>query len=272
VLLESSNKSSNPIIKNSGATDVIETDKRGSTLVITIARPAQRNAVNRAVSLGIAEALDRLDQDADLRVGILTGRGGSFCAGMDLKAFLDGERPELEGRGFGGLTERSPAKPLIAAVEGYALAGGFELALACDLIVAAENAVFGLPEVSRGLVAGSGGLVRLPARIPRNIALQYALTGERMDATTALRWGLINELVPAGESLTAALNLAYRIAQNAPLAVAMSKRIVNEATAWPQSEIWERQTPLVDAVLATEDAREGARAFAEKREPRWTGR
>jgi enoyl-CoA hydratase len=257
---------------DSDVTSVVEIEKRGATLVIAINRPAQRNAVNREVSEQIAAGLDLLDGDSALRVGILTGRGGSFCAGMDLKAFLDGQRPELEGRGFGGLTERSPQKPLIAAVEGYALAGGFELALACDLIVAAETAVFGLPEVCRGLVAGSGGLVRLPARIPRAIALQFALTGERMDAQTALHWGLANELAPEGEALDAALGLAARIERNAPQAVAMSKRIVNESPGWPQAEIWARQTPLVDAVLATDDAREGARAFAEKREPRWTGR
>ncbi len=252
-------------------TQVVDIERHGTTLIIAINRPAQRNAVNRDVSLLIANALGELDADNDLRVGILTGRGGSFCAGMDLKAFLDGQRPELEGRGFGGLTECGPEKPLIAAVEGYALAGGFELALACDLIVASASAVFGLPEVSRGLVAGSGGLVRLPARIPRGIALQYALTGERMDADTALRWGLVNELVPEGEALSGALRLAALISRNAPQSVAVSKRIIYTSPAWPQDEIWARQAPLVDAVLATEDAREGARAFAEKREPQWTG-
>ena len=191
---------------------------------------------------------------------------------MDLKAFAAGQRPELEGRGFGGLTERGPDKPLIAAVEGFALAGGFELALACDLIVAAEGATFGLPEVSRGLVAGSGGLVRLPRRIPPAIALQYALTGDRMDAPTAQRWGLVSDLLPDGQALTGALALAERIAANAPLAVAMSKRIVCESAGWTPEDQWQKQKPLVDAVLATEDAREGARAFAEKRSPVWSGR
>lgn len=250
----------------------VQVERSGSTLVIAIDRPERRNAVNRAVSLGIAAALDRLDADPTLTVGILTGRGGNFCSGMDLKAFLDGERPEIEGRGFGGLTEAPPAKPLIAAVEGYALAGGCELVLACDLIVAADDAKFGLPEVKRGLVAGSGGLVRLPQRIPRAIALEYVLTGDFLDAPTAHRWGLVNQLTPNGGALSGALALAARIAANGPLAVAMSKRIIVESAAWPAAEIWSRQTSLVDAVLATEDAREGALAFTEKRPPRWQGR
>jgi enoyl-CoA hydratase len=244
-------------------------EEQDATLVISIDRPRQRNAVNRAVSLGIAAALDRLDREPELRVGVLTGRGGSFCAGMDLRAFLAGERPELEHRGFGGLTEAAPRKPLIAAVEGYALAGGCELALACDLIVAAEDAWFGLPEVTRGLVAGSGGLIRLPRRIPAAIALEYALTGERMAAPVAHGWGLVNRLTPSGGALQGALGLARQITANAPLAVAMSKRIVRESSAWRDDEIWDRQRPLVDSVLGSDDAQEGARAFAEKRAPIW---
>ena len=247
-------------------------EPRGGVLVITINRPAQRNAVNREVSLGIAAALDRLDADDDLRVGVLTGAGGSFCSGMDLKAFVTGERPELEGRGFGGLTECSPVKPLIAAVEGFALAGGCELALACDLIVAGEGAAFGLPEVCRGLVAGSGGLVRLPRRIPAGIALEYALTGDRMSAEAAHRWGLVNRLVPTGEALAEALRLADQIAANAPLSLAMTKRIMTESADWPREGIWDRQRPLAEAVIGSEDASEGARAFAEKRPPVWRGR
>ncbi len=229
-------------------------EERGATLVIEINRPQQRNAVNRAVSLGIAAALDELDKRLDLRVGILGGRGGSFCSGMDLRAFLDGERPELDGRGFGGLTEAPPRKPLIAAVEGYALAGGCELALACDLIVAAEDAWFGLPEVCRGLIAGSGGLVRL-----------------RQAAPIAHGWGLVNRLAPPGQALAEALRLAERITANAPLSVAISKQILRECTDWPASEIWERQRPMVESVLASKDAQEGARAFAEKRTPLWRG-
>lgn len=250
----------------------VEIEQVDATLVIAINRPAQRNAVNQAVSLAIAGALDRLDSDRRLRVGVITGRGGSFCAGMDLKAFLDGERPELEGRGFGGVTEAPPKKPLIAAVEGYALAGGCELALACDLIVAAENAWFGLPEVTRGLVAGSGGLVRLPRRIPSAIALEYALTGERMSAQTAHQWGLVNRIASSGEALKEALALAAQITSNAPLSTLMTKRIIQESSRWGEDEIWDRQRLLTESVLGSEDAQEGARAFAEKRAPDWKGK
>ncbi|MEA3132519.1 MAG: enoyl-CoA hydratase [Gammaproteobacteria bacterium] len=250
----------------------VHIEQQGEILVVSIDRPRQRNAVNQAVSTAIAGALDRLDQEPELRVGILTGRGGTFCAGMDLRAFLAGERPEIENRGFGGLTESPPRKPLIAAVEGYALAGGCELALACDLIVAADDAWFGLPEVTRGLVAGSGGLVRLPRRIPAAIALEYALTGERMDAPTAHRWGLVNRLTASGGALSGALALAERITRNAPLAVAMTKRIMRESGGWHDEELWHRQRPLVESVLASDDAQEGARAFADKRAPQWRGR
>lgn len=250
----------------------VAVERRGPVLVVAIDRPERRNAVDAAVSRAIAAALDELDRDAGLRVGVLTGRGGAFCSGMDLKAFVAGERPELPGRGFGGLTERPPAKPLIAAVEGFALAGGCELALACDLIVAAEDALFGLPEVARGLVAGSGGLIRLPRRIPQAIALEYVLTGARMTAEVAHRWGLVNRLAPSGGALAAALQLANEIAANAPLSVIASKRIVREAPSWPEPEIWDRQRPLAEAVIGSADAQEGARAFAEKREPVWCGR
>lgn len=252
-------------------TSPLQTEQQGTTLIMSIDRPAQRNAVNRAVSLAIAAALDRLDQQPELRVGVLTGREGTFCSGMDLRAFLGGERPELDNRGFGGLTEAPPRKPLVAAVEGYALAGGCELALACDLIVAAEDAWFGLPEVTRGLVAGSGGLVRLPRRIPPAIALEYALTGERMSATIAHGWGLVNRLTPSGGALQGALALASRIAANAPLSVEMTKRIMGESVGRPDETIWEWQRPLVESVLASEDAQEGARAFAEKRAAIWRG-
>ncbi len=249
----------------------VTVEQRGATLVVTIDRPARRNAVNQSVALAVAAAMDRLDADTSLRVGIITGSGGCFCAGMDLIAFLQGERPEIPGRGFAGVTETPPRKPLIAAVEGFALAGGCELALACDLIVAAENASFGLPEVTRGLVAGSGGLVRLPRRIPPAIALEYALTGERMDARTAHGWGLVNRVTAPGAALDGALALAQSIIKNGPLAVEMTKRIVVESPSWASDETWSRQAPLVESVVASDDAREGARAFAEKRAPRWSG-
>jgi enoyl-CoA hydratase len=190
---------------------------------------------------------------------------------MDLKAFLDGERVELEGRGLAGIVKRPPSKPLIAAVEGYALAGGCEIALACDLIVAAENAQFGIPEVRRGLIAGSGGLLRLPQRIPRQIALEYALTGKAMSAADARHWGLVNRLTQPAGALDGARALAAEISANGPLAVRMTKRIMTESPSWPAAELWERQSDILEQVIATDDAREGALAFSEKRAPRWTG-
>jgi len=249
--------------------DDVVVRQEGRVLVITLNRPAVRNAVDRAMSEALAEAADLLDDRRDLVVGILTGAGGTFCAGMDLKAFLRGERPEARGRGFAGLTEAPPAKPLVAAVEGWALAGGCELVLSCDLVVASRDAKFGLPEVRRGLIAGSGGLVRLPARIPRHIAMEYALTGEAMPATEAHRWGLVNRLTEPGEALEGAMALALAIADNAPLAVRTTKRLVDEAPDWPREERWARQRAALEEILASADAREGAAAFAERRPPKW---
>lgn len=251
--------------------DFVITERRGAVLVITLDRPEARNAVTRALSMEMAEALDTFEADPQLVVAVITGSGGTFCAGMDLKAFAAGERPEIEGRGFAAITERPPTKPVIAAVEGFALAGGCELALACDLIVAAESAEFGLPEATLGLVAGSGGLIRLPQRIPRQIALEIALTGRRFPAPEAHRWGLVNRLAPTGAALDEALQLAEAITANGPLAVQMTKRIISESASWPADEVWDRQRPLVDGVLASNDAREGAVAFAERRLPHWTG-
>ncbi len=251
--------------------DYVLIEQRSTTLVITLNRPERRNAVDRAMSEAVAAALDALDSRSDLRVGVITGAGGSFCSGMDLKAFVAGNRPEIEGRGFGGLTEAPPAKPLIAAVEGYALAGGCEMALACDLIVAADDASFGLPEVTRGLVAGSGGLTRLLRRIPPSLAMEYVLTGKRMHAVEAYRLGLVNRLTTSGGALAGALALADEIAANAPLATVASKRIMIESADWTAAEQWDRQRPLVDEILATRDAHEGALAFAEKRKPQWRG-
>lgn len=251
--------------------EFVITERRGAVLVITLNRPKARNAVNRAVSLEMADALDTLDADSDLVVAVITGAGGNFCSGMDLKAFASGERPEIEGRGFAAITEAPPAKPVIAAVEGFALAGGCELALACDLIVASETAEFGLPEATLGLVAGSGGLIRLPQRIPSQIALEVALTGRRFSASDAHRWGLVNRLASEGGALDEALELAAAITKNGPLAVQMTKRIISESASWPADEVWDRQRPLVDNVLASNDAQEGAVAFAERRPPIWTG-
>lgn len=251
---------------------VLVTTPAEGVLLVTINRPQARNAVTAAVAEGIAAAMDRLDGDPDLRVGVLTGAGGTFCAGMDLKAFVRGERPVVPGRGFAGVTRQPPATPLIAAVEGYALAGGFELVLACDLVVAGEGAVFGIPEVRRGLVAAAGGLLRLPERIPYHQAMELALLGNHIPAARARELGLVNRLVPDGTALDAALALAAEITANGPLAVAASKRIVASAGGWREDEMWERQAAIAEPVAASEDAVEGARAFAEKRAPVWSGR
>lgn len=256
----------------SRTSDEVLLSYRPGVAVITINRPHAKNAVTRAVSEGVASALDELDRRDDLSVGIITGAGGSFCAGMDLKGFLRGERPSIEGRGFAGLTEASPKKPLIAAVEGYALAGGCEIVLACDLVVAANGAKFGIPEVKRGLVAAAGGLMRLPHRIPPQIAMELALTGDMLTAERAYEVGLVNHLAPDGGALDGALALAATIAANGPLATLASKRVIREHEQWPESERFARQREIIDPVFASEDAVEGARAFAEKRRPNWRGR
>jgi enoyl-CoA hydratase len=243
---------------------------RDRILVITINRPGAKNAVNAAVSRGLADAMDRLDSDPGLSVGVLTGAGGTFSAGMDLKAFARGENVVVDGRGM-GFTERPPAKPLIAAVEGFALAGGTELALATDLIVASTDAVFGIPEVKRGLVAGGGGLLRLPQRLPYAIAMELALTGDNLPAARAHQLGLVNALADPGQTLDAALALADRITANGPLAVAATKRIIAESRGWHPDVMFREQLKILGPVFASNDAKEGAIAFAEKRPPRWTG-
>jgi enoyl-CoA hydratase len=240
----------------------------GAILVVTLDRPAARNAIDARTAAGVAAAMDRLEAEPELRVGVLNGAGGVFCAGMDLKAFAAGERPVAGGRGFGGLVERPPAKPLIAAVEGFAVAGGFELALACDVIVAARGARLGLPEVKRALVASGGGLLRLPRAVPDRVARELALTGDPIDAERAYALGLVNRVTEPGEALTGALALARAIASNGPLALAATKRILD---AVPAAE-WARQQELAAPVFASEDAREGAVAFAEKRPPVWRSR
>lgn len=245
-------------------------EQRGRILLITINRPKAKNAVNAAVANGLAAAVDQLDGDPGLSVGILTGAGGSFCAGMDLKAFARGELPIVEGRGM-GFTERPPDKPLIAAVEGYALAGGTELALATDLIVASKDSAFGIPEVKRGLVAGGGGLLRLPQRIPSAIAMELALTGDNLSAERAHALGLVNVLAEPGGALDAAIALAEKIAANGPLAVAATKRIIVESRGWSPDAMFAEQNKLLAPVFGSNDAKEGAIAFAEKRAPQWTG-
>ena len=251
-------------------TDPVLTEVRGNVLIVTLNRPEAKNAANKALAEGVAAAMDRLDSDNDLRVGIITGAGGTFCSGMDLKGFLAGERPYVAGRGFAGLTEAPPRKPLIAAVDGYALAGGFEIALACDMIVANVDSKFGIPEVKRGLAAAAGGLVRLPRQIPQRLAMELALTGDFISAARAYDMGLINRIVP-GVALDGALELAEAISANGPLAVAASKQVIREQQDWSQADQWAKQMELTAAVFASNDAREGAAAFAQKRAPNWTG-
>lgn len=247
------------------------TSEEDGILVVTINRPEAKNAMTKAAAEGIAAAMDRLDSDDNLRVGILTGAGGTFCSGMDLKGFLRGESPSIEGRGFGGIVQKPPEKPLIAAVEGYALAGGLELMIACDLVVASTGAKFGIPEVKRGLVAAAGGVMMLPDQIPERIAMELALTGDFIDADRAYELGLINRITD-GEALVAAKELAASIVANGPLAVRVSKQVIKQSRGWPMDERYTRQTQLIAPVFVSEDAREGAAAFAEKRAPNWKGR
>jgi enoyl-CoA hydratase len=251
--------------------DAVSVEVADGIGIITINRPEARNAVNEAVARGMAAAIDEFDSRRDITSLIITGAGGTFCAGMDLKGFLAGENSMAGGRGFGGITHRPPAKPVIAAVEGYALAGGFEIVLSCDLVVASEEAMFGLPEVSRGLVAGAGGLFRLPRRIPYHLAMEIALTGARVPAQRLDAAGLVNRLVPAGEALAQARALAAELGRNAPLSLAATKRIVAESADWPLSESFDRQDNIVRPVFTSADAMEGAAAFAEKRAPVWRG-
>jgi enoyl-CoA hydratase len=243
----------------------------GPVLVVTIDRPQARNALNDQVSLVIAEAMDRLDEDTDLRVAVLTGAGGCFSAGMDLKASREGQRAEIGGRGFGGLAKRPPRKPLIAAVEGFALGGGFELALACDLIVAARDARFGLPEVSRGRIAAGGSLLRLQQSTTRQVAMQLALIGEPVTGTQAADYGIVNFVCDPGAALEQAMVIARAIANNAPLAVIATKAVLTGARDWRADEAWDRQNEIAEPIRASEDAREGITAFIEKRAPQWRG-
>lgn len=247
-------------------------ERRDAVQVITINRPQARNALDAAVARRVADAMDELDASDDLRAGVLTGAGGFFSAGMDLKAFLRGETPSIEGRGLCGITRTPPRKPLLAAVEGGALAGGFELVLACDLVVTGRSARFGVPEVKRSLVAAGGAALLLPQRVPRAVALELLLTGEPMDAARAAAVGLVNRVVDDGTALEAAVDLAGVIAANGPLAVAATKQVVLSAPSWSPGELWERQDEVVRPVFASEDAREGSTAFAERRPPVWRGR
>jgi enoyl-CoA hydratase len=247
------------------------TQVEDGVLIVTINRPDAKNAMTKAAAEGIAAAMDRLDSDDDLRVGILTGAGGTFCSGMDLKGFLRGESPSVEGRGFGGVVQAPPQKPLIAAVEGYALAGGLELMIACDLVVANTNAKFGIPEAKRGLVAAAGGVMMLPDQIPERVAMELALTGDFIGAARAYELGLINT-VTDGAALEGAKELAAKIAANGPLAVRVSKQVLKQSRGWSMEDRYTNQGKLIAPVFVSEDAREGAAAFAQKRAPNWKGK
>jgi enoyl-CoA hydratase len=247
------------------------TEVEDGLLIVTINRPEAKNAMNKAAAEGISQAMDRLEADPSLRVAILTGAGGTFCSGMDLKGFLRGESPSIEGRGFGGLSQWTPKKPVIAAVDGYALAGGMELALSCDLIVANAGARFGIPEAKRGLAAAAGGLIKLPRQIPPRIAMELALTGDFIDASRAYELGFINRIVD-GPAIEGARELARRVAENGPLALIASKAIVRDSHEWTEAEMWDKQASYIAPVFTSQDAREGAAAFAEKRKPNWQGK
>lgn len=262
--------------QNSGAV-LVERD--GHVMVVTLNRPEAMNAVNAEVTRLLGDALEEAEHDALIRAVVLTGAGDrAFCAGADLKAISRGEDIGVPGRekwGFAGYVSHPVSKPTIVAVNGFALGGGTELSLASDLVVAARSARFGLPEVTRGIIAAAGGIIRLPEQLPRKVAMHMILTGEPIDADTALRWGLVNEVVDDGQALPAALALAQRVATNAPLAVQASKRValgITAAAVPRENEDWSRNTEAIKTVMASDDAREGPRAFAEKRAPQWQGR
>jgi enoyl-CoA hydratase len=255
--------------------DEVLRERRGHVEILTINRPEARNAINGAVSTGMAAALDELAEDPEAWVVVLTGSGDkAFSAGMDLKAFAAGEGAAVMGApgGFGGVARRDFPKPLIAAVNGSALAGGLEVALSCDLIVAADHAVFGIPEASRGLIAGAGGLFRLPRRVPLAVALEMALTGDPIDAERARELGLVNRVVPRHQLMEEALVLAERIAENAPLAVRYSKSVMIRSLGADDATGWRLTDEAVGVVFSSPDAMEGPVAFAEKRRPNWQGR
>lgn len=252
--------------------DAVLTGILDGVVTITINRPEKRNAINREVAEGVSAALDLLDRDDTLRAGVLTGAGDTFSAGLDLEAFRRGEQARTEARGFAGIVERPPGKPLVGAAEGWALGGGFEVLLCCDLVVASGTARFGLPEVTRGLAARGGGAARLAQRIPRARALEMLLTGAPITAEDAYHFGLVNRVTEPGCALAVATDLAHLVAANAPLAVTASKRVAIEAMGWPLDRVFTLQAEILQPVFDSEDAQEGSRAFAERRPPVWSGR
>jgi enoyl-CoA hydratase/carnithine racemase len=252
--------------------DELLRERRGHVELLTINRPEARNAINRATAIALGSALDDCENDDDVWVVVLTGAGDkAFSAGMDLKAFATGEFPITE-QGFGGITKRDFSKPLIAAANGSALAGGFEMMISCDMVVAADHAKFGIPEATRGLVAGAGGLIRLPKRVPLTVAYEMALTGNPIDAERAYELGLVNRVVPGDQVVDAAIALAGRIAKNAPLAVRTSKDVMRRSLEQSEAEAWATNDEAFAMIGRSADAMEGAIAFAEKREPNWQGK
>lgn len=252
---------------------VITLEKENRVATLTLARPQARNAINEELSHAVAAALDDIEADGSVSVTVLTGAGGTFCAGLDLKAFADGEWPEVPGRGLAGLTEwEGRTKPIVAAVEGWALAGGFELVLSCDLVVAAEDARFGLPEVKRGLVAAGGGLLRLPRTLSYQLAMELALTGDPLTAERAHQHGLVNAVAAPGAAADRAREFAATIAANGPLGLAATRTIIAQAAGWTRAEEFAWQQAVTQSVFDSDDALEGARAFTEKRAPKWSGR
>jgi enoyl-CoA hydratase len=248
--------------------DAVLTETRGRVLLITLNRPEAMNAINTDLAQGLLAAVAQLDGDDGLTAGVLTGAGRGFCAGMDLKAFLTDGMP----KGFNEFLTAGARKPLIAAIEGFALAGGLELALTCDLLVAAKGVKLGIPEAGVGLFAAGGALLRLPRRVPYGVAMEMALTADPITAEQAHEYGLVTRLAEAGSAVEVAMELAERIAKNAPLSVAASKQILRETQGRTETEFWEFQAPLLRDVFTSEDAKEGPRAFAEKRAPEWSGR
>ncbi len=252
---------------------VVLSEVRGKIQVMTLNRPEAMNAVNQQLAVELAAAMDDMDNNPDVACGVLTGNGRGFCAGMDLKDFAAGKFPNTPEGGFAGITERPPKKPVVAAVEGFALAGGLEVALTCDLIVASEGAKFGIPEVSVGLFAGAGALLRLPRVLPYAVAMRMALTAKPISAEEALAHGMVAEVTPKGEALHKAIELAEEIAANAPLAIIASKAILREMQGRTEDEFWDFQKEhYFDRVFGSEDGIEGATAFAEKRPPNWQGK
>lgn len=251
---------------------VLKVEAKTGVLVLVLNRPAAKNAFNLALARALSDALDLFESDSTLHVAVIAGAGSTFSSGADLKALLSGERPHTETRGGFGIMKRPPDKPLIAAVEGYAVAGGFELALCADIIVAASDAKFGLPEVKRGLVAVGGGLFRLPRRIAYHVTMEIALSGDTVSARRMLEVGLVNRLVEPGTALPAAIDLGRKIAENAPLALRATKQIISRSHEWGTDESsWTEQRRYAEPALRSSDAREGPRAFAEKRQPVWKG-